>query len=212
MPSKKSQIWHNRPGDTLKLAFQFCGDLDDIYSNTWFSSSFALFGSSQRTNGTQLRKMRTMSDENEFSSGDEMNEDPKLGAAIADAAEAGDGLAAEQLIRGGDFIILQQIDPETGEVEIDEDQNFSVVLAEVDEDMAVVCFTTSDQAQSFVDGIIEEFTGGKPLPAVALDGNELLDGLPDDCGLLVNPGSVEECYFPPSCFFAEDSESDDESE
>jgi hypothetical protein len=69
-------------------------------------------------------------------------ENIQLGVEIAAAAETNDASKAEELIRANEFIVLQQIDLETGEIEVDEEDNFSVVLAEVDEDMAVVCFTS----------------------------------------------------------------------
>lgn len=127
-----------------------------------------------------------------------------LGGLIADAAEANDSVAASLVIRGGEFILLQQIDPESGEVEEDEEGNFSVVLAEVDdEDVAVVCFTNSSAAANFSKEISEDLPEGHSLPEVTLDGETLLDGLPEDCGLLVNPGTDNECYFPPGCFYSE---------
>jgi hypothetical protein len=140
-------------------------------------------------------------------------ENPTLGSQIADAAEAGDAERAEDLIRNHELIVLQRIDEETGQVEFDEDENFSVVLAEVDEDIAVVCFSNLTAANSFMDTVCEELSGGSRLPAVVLDGNELLDGLPDSVGLLVDPTTEQECYFPPSCFSeSSDSTYDDEEE
>lgn len=120
-----------------------------------------------------------------------------LGNRIAVAAENEDVAVAASAIRSGEFIVFQQIDPESGETELDGEGNFSVVLAQVDEDTAVVCFSNKDSAQIFVDEIADEIPPGRDLPAVMLDGNVLLDGLPEDCGLLVNPGSSTECYFPP---------------
>ncbi len=123
-----------------------------------------------------------------------------LGGLIADAAESDDAALAEQIIRSGQFIVLQQIDMESGDIEEDDDGNFSVVLAEVDEETAVVCFSNEAAVSHFVNEIIQDLPEGRSLPAVTLDGHSLLDGLPGDCGLLVNPGSELECYFPPGCF------------
>jgi hypothetical protein len=71
------------------------------------------------------------------------------------------------------------------------------MLAEVDEDHAVVCFSNQEAASDFATEIGEELPAGRELPAVMLDGDTLLDGLPEDCGLLINPGTEVECYFPP---------------
>lgn len=144
--------------------------------------------------------------------GSEFPDNPTLGSEIAQAAEDNDAFKAEQLIRSHELLVLQRIDVETGEVEYDEDENFSVVLAEVDEDVAVVCFSNFSAATSFMDSVCDELTDGQRLPAVLLDGNELLDGLPDSVGLLVDPTTDNECYFPPSCFSDGSDDFDDEEE
>ena len=137
-----------------------------------------------------------------------------LGGLIADAAEANDATVAENIIRSGEFIVFQQIDMESGEVEEDDDGNFSVVLAEVDDELAVVCFSSQEAADNFAQEIGEDLAEGQELPAVMMDGNMLIDGLPEDCGLLVNPGTDNESFFPPGCFQwdEEDDEQDDEQD
>jgi hypothetical protein len=123
------------------------------------------------------------------------NDAEELGAQIAAAAENEDAAVAASAIRSGDFIVFQQVDPENAGSESEE--AVSVVLAQVDEDTAVVCFSDQRLAQVFAEEISDEIPPGQELPAVILSGDVLLDGLPDDCGLLVNPGSTLECYFPP---------------
>ncbi len=121
-----------------------------------------------------------------------------LGGLIADAADAHDAAVAASIIRSGEFIVLQQIDVEHGESEEAAEGNFSVVLAEMEGDEnAVVCFSHPDFVEHFVEEISDEIPLGRELPAVMLDGESLLDGLPSDCGLLLNPGAETECYFPP---------------
>lgn len=126
----------------------------------------------------------------------EMSDDD-LGAQIAAAADNDDAAVAASIIRSGDFIVFQQIDPENPDLEPDSEAGFSVILAQVDEDTAVVCFSNKESAQLFAEEIAEEIPEGHDLPAVLLAGEILLDGLPEDCGLLLNPGSELECYFPP---------------
>lgn len=132
-----------------------------------------------------------------------------LGGLIADAAEANDATVAENIIRSGEFIVFQQIDMESGEVEEDEDGNFSVVLAEVDEELAVVCFSNQEAADNFAKEIDDDLPEGQELPVVMMDGNMLIDGLPEDCGLLVNPGTDFESFFPPGCFLWDDEDEED---
>lgn len=138
-------------------------------------------------------------------------ENVQLGVEIADAADANNASQAEKLIRGHDFIVLQEIDNETGEAMVDEEDRFSVVLAEVEESMAVVCFTSLSAAENFMNEVCDELTGGARLPAIVLEGDELLDGLPDGIGLLINPTTEEECYFSPSCFEFQEVGEEDES-
>jgi hypothetical protein len=133
-----------------------------------------------------------------------------LGGLIADAAESNDAAVAESIIRSGQFILLQQIDTESGEIEEDEEGNFSVVLAEVDEDVAVVCFTNMEAVGRFTQEIAGDIPEGHELPTVILEGDDLIDGLPEDCGLLVNPGEETESYFPPGCFFFDEDEDDED--
>ncbi|MEZ6076482.1 MAG: hypothetical protein R3C09_06735 [Pirellulaceae bacterium] len=132
-----------------------------------------------------------------------------LGGLIADAAEANDATVAENIIRSGEFIVFQQIDMESGEVEEDGEGNFSVVLAEVDDELAVVCFSSQEAADSFAQEIGEDLPEGQELPAVMMDGSMLIDGLPEDCGLLVNPGTDNESFFPPGCFEWDEEDDDD---
>lgn len=132
-----------------------------------------------------------------------------LGGLIADAAEANDATVAENIIRSGEFIIFQQIDLESGDIEQDEEGNFSVVLAEVDDELAVVCFSNQEAADLFAKEIGSDLPDGRELPAVTMDGNMLIDGLPEDCGLLVNPGTDNESFFPPGCFLWDDEEDEE---
>lgn len=123
-----------------------------------------------------------------------------LGPSLANAAQLDDSVLAATVIRGGNFIVFQQIDTETGQGARDNEGGFSVVLAAVEEDTAVVCFSNPTAAEGFVADIADSIPAGRELPSVVLDGNTLLNGLPSDCGLLVNPGADTECYFPPGCF------------
>lgn len=120
-----------------------------------------------------------------------------LGGLIADAADEQDAATAANIIRSGEFIVLQQIDPESGESQEIEEGDISVVLAEWEDETAVVCFSKMQFASDFTEEIAGEIPEGHDLPAVILDGDSLLDGLPEDCGLLLNPGAETECYFPP---------------
>ncbi len=123
--------------------------------------------------------------------------DDMVGEALALAVEEGEVIEVDQIIRKHDFLVLQQFDPETGEVDENDDGSFNVVLVEVDEESAVVAFTKEKFASEFLHDVEEELPHAENYPAIMLDGNTLLDGLPEDCGLLINPGAPTECYLPP---------------
>ncbi len=138
--------------------------------------------------------------------------DEDLGEKIVAAIDANDPVLLESLFRNGEFILYQQIDTETGTIDEDDEGNFSVVLAELEDSVAVVCFTNSAVADNFVETQITDLPEGTVLPSVMVDGESLLDGLPEDCGLLLNPASEAECYFPPGSFeLAEDEDEDSEA-
>lgn len=140
------------------------------------------------------------------------NVDPEnvdLGGLIADAADDDDAVTAEKIIRSGAFVVLQQIEEEGVQAPDEDSDQFSVVLAEVEEELAVVCFSNAESVPAFIEHIAEDIPVGGDLPPVLLDGNDLLDGLPGDCGLLLNPGTDTECYFPPGCLENDDEVDED---
>ena len=134
-----------------------------------------------------------------------MSEDTRadLGGLIADAADEQDAETASSIIRGGEFIVLRQIDPESGDSEEIDEGDISVVLAEWEDETAVVCFSKLQFATDFTQEISGEIPEGHDLPTIILDGTSLLEGLPEDCGLLLNPGAETECYFPPGSLASE---------
>jgi SseB protein N-terminal domain len=123
--------------------------------------------------------------------------DDVVGEAIATAAEEDQMDEVDRLIRANSFMVLQQFDPETGEVEENDDGSFNVILVEIDEDSAVVAFTQEKYASEFLNEVEEDIPQADQYPAIMLDGNTLLAGLPSDCGLLINPGAPTECYLAP---------------
>jgi hypothetical protein len=133
-----------------------------------------------------------------------------VGETIMTAAEDGDVGEVVRIIRENNFMVLQQYDPESGEVDENDDGSFNVVLVEIEEETAVVAFTQEKFASEFLHDVSGELPQAEQFPAVMLDGNTLLDGLPSDCGLFINPGAPTECYFPPG--FTDDDFASDEDD
>jgi len=72
----------------------------------------------------------------------------ELGQQIADAADQEDVVVIESLLRGNELIVLQQTTDENGEP-LEEEGDLSVVLAELDDEVAVISFTDIHFAEQF---------------------------------------------------------------
>ncbi|MEM7478199.1 MAG: SseB family protein [Planctomycetota bacterium] len=133
-----------------------------------------------------------------------MTIDSQLGQILAEAIEDDKLDIVLQKLAEAEIIVLQQIDEETGESVADEHGDVNVVLAEMDEGIAVVCFTD----ESYADKFSEVFADRIPVtcPRVAVTGGSLLASMPEDCGLLINSGSEHECYLSPAFFEAGEAE------
>lgn len=121
----------------------------------------------------------------------------ELGQQIADAADQEDVVIIESLLRGNELIVLQQTTDENGEP-LEEEGDLSVVLAELDDEVAVISFTDIHFAEKFTEVFADKME--EDSPQIVVTGDSLMDGLPNECGLLVNPGSEQECFFPPGTF------------
>ncbi len=131
----------------------------------------------------------------------EETENVDLGGLVYDACDNEDYATAERILRSGMIYVLHQIDeasPEMPDME-DEDSEaeFNVVVAEADGIVAMMCFTALEHVDAFLDSISDELPEDFEIPVVGMDGNTLMDGLPDDMGLLVNASTELECFFPP---------------
>ena len=125
----------------------------------------------------------------------------ELGFKICQASENSDYDTAQEIILGGVFYLLQEIDLEEGVPAEDENGECAVLLATVEDDeTAVICFTDDAAIDPFIEAINEELPEGLEMPILEVDGTTLLEGLPQSCGLLVNPEADSQCYFPPGVF------------
>ena len=123
-----------------------------------------------------------------------MSLDVMLGQKLAEAIAADELEAIHLHLAQAEIIVLQQIDEQTGESVTDEDGEVNVVLAEMDEGIAVVCFTD----ETYVDRFREVFQDRIPekCPRVIVTGESLITSMPEECGLLINSGSEHECFLP----------------
>ncbi|RMF38982.1 MAG: hypothetical protein D6753_14840 [Planctomycetota bacterium] len=152
----------------------------------------------------------------------EETQEVDLGGLVFDACGQEDYETAERILRSGMIYVLHQIDESSPDMPDLEDEDaeaeFNVVVAEADGVIAIMCFTALEHVDAFLDSISEELPEDFEIPVVGMDGNTLIDGLPDDMGLLVNAGTELECFFPPGVWAGsegaepEDAESEGEEE
>lgn len=133
-----------------------------------------------------------------------------IGQQIVDAVDADDFDLIEHLIRTNDLIFFHEVNPETGEVEMDE-EGFNVMAVSVEGEEALLCFTDVSIVDHFIEHGFEETSDEGEVPTVKIQGNSVLDELPPDLGILLNATSEGELYFPPGVFeWDEDDYSDDD--
>lgn len=104
--------------------------------------------------------------------------DPALSAAIEDR----DAPKLRQLILNGEFILIN-IQSE----EDDEEDAMGALTAEIDDLPVLVAFTSERHAGAFVGAMGDLFEDSDEVQGFVVEGDALLEYLPDDYGLLVNP-------------------------
>ena len=106
--------------------------------------------------------------------------DPALSAAV----EARDAAKLRELILDGEFIL---INIQSDEEDDDDEEAMGALTAEIDELPALVTFTSERHAGAFVGAMGDLFEDSEEVQGFLVDGDALLEYLPEDYGLLVNP-------------------------
>lgn len=104
---------------------------------------------------------------------------------LLDAAAEEDADQVAALLPQVDFTIVESPDESEGE-------DKAALVAEVEGAPAIVAFTSNEHAQAFAESASELLDDDGSLPAFIVPGANLLENLPEDFGLLLNPES-EEC-------------------
>ncbi|MCA9192428.1 MAG: hypothetical protein KDB03_11725 [Planctomycetales bacterium] len=119
--------------------------------------------------------------------------DPRdLGELIAECAETDNWDQMQELFESNVFFVLHRPGQESDEIEL--------ALIDVEDELAIVSFTNAEFADSFQRELAEEIEDFEPLAILPIDGQTLLAGMFSDGGLLLNPGTEFEVYFPPGYF------------
>ncbi|TWT81002.1 hypothetical protein CA13_24490 [Planctomycetes bacterium CA13] len=104
-----------------------------------------------------------------------------LDAAIADR----DVSKIRTLILGLQFVLINIDDDE------EDDESMGALTAEVEEEEVLVAFTSEEHAGQFVEEMGDLFTELDEVQGFIVDGETLLDYLPEEFGLLLNPETDE---------------------
>ena len=113
-----------------------------------------------------------------------MSEKPNVpaDADFAAAIEARDGSRLRELVLAGEFILINvQTDDD------DEEEGVGALTADLDDQPVLVAFTSEAHAGTFVGAMSELFEESDEVQGFLVEGDALLEYLPDEYGLLLNP-------------------------
>lgn len=120
------------------------------------------------------------------------NQYDKFITAIADHDVAG----LRALILLGEFILISIHDEE--DENDDDDDSVGALTADLDGEEVLVVFTADEHAASFVNGMTDMFEESEEVQGFMVDGESLLEYLPKNFGMLVNPETEEAQIIVPS--------------
>ncbi len=118
-------------------------------------------------------------------SDDSLPTDDDLPAAdpeLADAVANRDASALREQIVAREFILISVQEEDDGE-----DDGMGALTADVDDQPVLVAFTSEGHAERFVSAMSEIFDGSEEVEGFLVEGNALLEYLPEDYGLLFDP-------------------------
>ncbi|MGI9470526.1 MAG: SseB family protein [Rubripirellula sp.] len=108
--------------------------------------------------------------------------DSTLDGELHAAITAGDLPKLRESVLAGEFVLLS-----TSKSDEDEDENMGALTAEIDEFEVLVAFTSEANAELFVREMGELFSDDESVDGVVVEGQAMLDYLPDGYGLLIDP-------------------------
>ena len=121
---------------------------------------------------------------------DSSSDQPQSASELFHAIESGDASRVAKTIAPQFFTLLEVSDGAA-----DEDE-YSALMAEVDDFPVLVAFTSEDHAGDFAGAMVDLFAGDEDVPAFIVDGRNLLAHLPAEHGVLLNPES-DDCHILP---------------
>lgn len=101
--------------------------------------------------------------------------------AYATAIEAKDADVLRTLILAGEFILINV------QSEEDDEEGMGALTADIDDTPVLVAFSTEEHAGAFVGAMSDMFDEADEVHGFLVEGDALLEYLPDDYGLLIDP-------------------------
>lgn len=89
-----------------------------------------------------------------------------------------------KVILAGEFVLISVSSGEDGD---DDDDGYGALTAEIDGFEALVVFSSETLAGEFVNGQEDLFEDGEEVEGIVVEGDALLEYLPDGFGMLVDP-------------------------
>jgi hypothetical protein len=114
-----------------------------------------------------------------------MSDSPEsLESKLAGAIEQRDAVLVRQLFDGAEFVLLTMSDEEE-----DDEEGANVFSTDLDGMDLLVAFTNEQAAGDFVHSMEEIYEEGDEIEGYVLDGDALLEYMPPEHGLYLNPES-----------------------
>ncbi len=109
------------------------------------------------------------------------------------AIEERDSAALRGLILAGEFVLLSVSSDED-----DDEESVGALTAEIGDFEVIVAFTTEENAGAFVREMGELFEDEEGVDGVVVEGDALLEYLPEGFGLLLNPEIEDAAVIDPA--------------
>src|SRR6056297_2474756 len=122
---------------------------------------------------------------------------PLSDAQYADLVTAIDDQNAgkiRKILLGGEFILISVHDPE----DPDDEEGVGALTADLDGEEVLVVFSSEEQAGAFVGEMTDMFDENEEVQGFMVEGDALLEYLPEDFGMLLNPETDDVQLITPS--------------
>ena len=111
---------------------------------------------------------------------------------ISDAVAERDAAKLRSLILTAEFVLLSVAD------EDEDDENVGALTAELEDFDVLVAFSSEKNAGDFVNEMSELFEDDEEVEGVVVEGEAMLEYLPEGFGLLIDPETEAACIVEPT--------------